>query len=82
MGKDLHQETIKHYAQILDALEELTLLYADADEDEEKEEDAEETEQDLVDGMIEAATERGMDEESVEKIFRAVAVLTKKAKEG
>lgn len=83
MGKDLHQETMKQYAVILDALEELTLLYADADEEEEEEkDDTDASEHDDVDLMVESATERGMDEESVEKVFRAVAALAKKAKEG
>ncbi len=83
MGKDLHQETMKQYAAILDALEELTLLYADADEEEEEEkDDSDVSEHDDVDLMVESATERGMDEESVEKVFRAVAALAKKAKEG
>jgi len=83
MGNDLHQETMKQYAAILDALEELSMLYGDADEEEEEEkDDSDASEHDDVDTMVEAAAERGLDEETVEKVFRAVDAFVKKAKEG
>lgn len=83
MAQDLHQETMKQYSAILDALEELTLLHGDADEEEEEEKDeSDASDHDDVDTMVESAAERGMDEEGVEKVFRAVESLIKKAKEG
>ena len=82
MPKDLHQETQKRYQQILDALEELNALYAEEEGEEKEEEEGEVVEQDIVDLMAEEAAERGLDEDSTEKVFRAVSAFVKKAKEG
>ncbi len=83
MGTDLHQDTMKQYAAILDALEELSLLHGDVEDKEEEEKDETDVvEHDDVDTMVESATERGLDEETVEKVFRAVEAFLKKTKEG
>lgn len=81
MAKNPHEQAEKMYQQILDLLEEISLLYAEADAVEEGEEDAL-NDRDIVDMMIEEAIERGLDEESVEKVFKAISSLARKAREG
>ncbi|UPA22833.1 hypothetical protein K8942_01310 [Candidatus Peribacteria bacterium] len=77
-----HDQSEKIYRLILDQLEELWLLYADTDDEEEAGEDApEESDRDIVDAMVEDGTERGIDEESLEKVFKAVSALAKKAQD-
>lgn len=77
-----HDQSEKIYRQILEQLEELWLLYADTDDEEEGGEDApEESDRDIVDAMVEDGTERGIDEESLEKVFKAVSALAKKAQD-
>lgn len=58
-------QTRKLYEDILDAIEELMLQAADADEDEDSNDD-------VIRAMSEEAAERGLDEEQVEKIFHAI----------
>ena len=83
MAPNDHEKAEKIYKQILDSLEEIWLLYADADDEEEKEEDGGDnvSDRDIVDAMIEEATERGIDEESVEKVFKAISLLATKAQD-
>ena len=83
MAPNDHEKAEKIYKQILDSLEEIWLLYADADDEEEKEEDGGDnvSDRDIVDAMIEEATERGIDEESVEKVFKAISALATKAQD-
>ena len=83
MAPNDHDKAEKIYKQILDSLEEIWLLYADADDEEEKEEDGGDnvSDRDIVDAMIEEATERGIDEESVEKVFKAISLLATKAQD-
>ena len=83
MAPNDHDKAEKIYKQILDSLEEIWLLYADADDEEEKEEDGGDnvSDRDIVDAMIEEATERGIDEESVEKVFKAISALATKAQD-
>ena len=72
------------YRQILDLLEELWLASSDTGEAVEEEEEAAGSapDHDFVDEMVEDATSRGIDEESAEKVFKAVSALAKKAQEG
>ena len=83
MAPNDHDKAEKIYKQILDSLEEIWLLYADADDEEEKEEDGGDnvSDRDIVDAMIEEATERGIDEESVEKVVKAISALATKAQD-
>lgn len=77
-----HDQSEKIYRQILDQLEELWLLYADSeDEEENPDEGTDENDRDIVDAMVEDGTERGIDEESLEKVFKAVSALAKKAQD-
>jgi DNA-binding transcriptional regulator YhcF (GntR family) len=79
---DSHDQAEKIYKQILDQLEEIWLLYADAEEEEENpDEGTDENDRDIVEAMVEDGTERGMDEESVEKVFKAISGLAKKAQD-
>jgi hypothetical protein len=81
---DSHAHTRKIYMAILEQLEELYLLHADAADPEEDEADEEDTSKnvDLVDGFVEEAVDRGIPEEAAEQVFKAIAALEKKAKEG
>ncbi|HVW66626.1 MAG TPA: hypothetical protein VHA78_02750 [Candidatus Peribacteraceae bacterium] len=79
MAKNPHEQAEKMYQQILDLLEEISLLYADAGDEGEEDEL---NDRDIVDMMIEEAIERGMDDESVEKVFKAISSLARKAREG
>ncbi len=77
-----HDQSEKIYKQILEQLEELWLLYADTDDEEEDEDEGgSEDDRDIVDAMVEDGTERGIDEESLEKVFKAVSALAKKAQD-
>jgi chorismate mutase len=82
MAKDPHAEAEKLYQQILDALEEMTHVYMDAGAAETEDDEGGIEDDDIVDMMIEEAAERGLDEESVNRVFKAVAMLAKKAQEG
>ncbi len=83
MPPELHAPTLKIYREILTQLQELKDLYADAAADDEAgvDDDERETQQDVLDAIIEDATERGMDEEDVARVFKAVAIIAKKAQE-
>ncbi len=80
MAKNPHEQAEKFYLQILDSLEGITLLYAETAEAEEGEDDALD-DSDIVDMMIEEAIERGMDEQSVNLVFKAISALARKARE-
>lgn len=83
MAPDLHTPTLKIYREILSQLEELKDLYTDvADGDGDGHDDDErEAQQDVLDAIIEEAAERGMDEEDVSRVFKAVGIISKKAQE-
>jgi hypothetical protein len=77
-----HDQAEKIYKQILEELEELWLLYADSeDEEEDGVDEPDDDKRDLVELMVEDGTERGIDEESLEKVFKAIALLGKKAQD-
>ena len=82
MVKDPHPQATKMYRQILDILEELALLSTDATEEEEVDDSEAQVDTDIVDAMVEEATERGMDEESAERVFKSIAALVGKSQEG
>ena len=83
MVHDLHGPTLKIYREILEQLEELKDLYADAaDGDAEGSDDDErEAQQDVLDAIVEEAAERGLDEEDITRVFKAVGIISKKAQE-
>lgn len=63
--------------QILDCLEQRALLYSEAaDEGNMNEEDEE-----IIDMWVESGMERGLDEAAIERVCRAVLVLSRKAAE-
>lgn len=81
MAPDLHAPTLKIYREILSQLEELKDLYGDISDADGEEDDEQGAQADVLDVIIEEATERGMDEEDVARVFKAVAVISKKALE-
>lgn len=81
MPTDPQAKADKLYHDILDILEDLAAVYVDAEEMQ-AEEDAEKFDpDDLLDSLVEEATERGLDEEASERAFKAIAALGKKAVE-
>ena len=82
MVKDPHPQATKMYRQILDILEELALLSTDATEEEEVDDSEPQVDTDIVDAMVEEAAERGLDEESAERVFKSIAALVGKSQEG
>jgi|GEM_PF-2398448 len=82
MTSDLHAATLKIYREILEQLEELKDVYTDAaDGDDAEADDEREAQQDVLDAIIEEAAERGLDEEDTARVFKAVAIISKKAME-
>lgn len=83
MTSDLHAATLKIYREILEQLEEIKDLYTDsaADREELEADDEREAQQDVLDAIIEEAAERGLDEEDTARVFKAVAIISKKAME-
>lgn len=79
---DLHAPTMKIYREILEQLEELKDLYADAaDADEGEADDEAEAQQDVLDAIVEEAAERGIEEDDSLRIYKAIGLLAKKAQE-
>ncbi len=74
------QEALKQLRTVLDALEELEALYVDAETPQDEEADRE-SDQEVLDRIVEEATERGMDEEGIERAFRALLAYAKKSAE-
>lgn len=83
MTSDLHAATLKIYREILEQLEELKDVHTDAaaDGEEVEADDEREAQQDVLDAIIEEAAERGLDEEDTARVFKAVAIIAKKAQE-
>lgn len=84
MPTDLHAATLKIYREILDQLEELKDVYSDATDDDDAETTDDEdsgAQQDVLDAIIEEAAERGIDEEDVSRVFKAIGAIAKKAQE-
>jgi len=84
MSKDPHAQADKIYREILELLEQLSVVYAEAanSEDEKDDEDESLDVDDVIDAMIEEAAERGLDEETADRAFKAIAALAKKTAEG
>lgn len=80
MAKDPQAQAENILQQMLDLLEELTAVYTGSgDEDED---DAHALEMDeVIDGIVEEAAERGLDEDAAGRIFRAMAAYAKKSSE-
>jgi hypothetical protein len=82
MSKDPHAQAEKLYQQLLDILEEMNAIYSDDSEEEEDDDDAKPIDlDDMIDGLVEDAVERGLDEESVERVLKSVAAFAKKVEE-
>ncbi len=82
MGKDPHAQASKLYLQILDLIEEAGAAYAQTGEDEEDDDEAlKMSEEDMIDAVVEEAGERGLEEDVVERLFKAIDALAHKAAE-
>lgn len=73
MSKDsTHAEALPVFRQLLDLIEELSEMYAKETDDDDLDDAETMTQQELIDGLIEDAVERGLDEEHAEKVVRSV----------
>jgi len=72
MAQSPHQQAEDAYQRILDAIEELVMLASESEDDD----DVDHAE--IIHHLSEESGERGMDEEAVSRILKAVYVLTKK----
>lgn len=82
MVKDPNAQAEKMYQQLLELLEEMSSIYADAGEGEEDEDDGVAVDiDDVIDGLVEEGVERGLDEETTERVFKAVKAFAEKAAE-
>lgn len=80
MAKDPQAQAENILQQMLDLLEELTAVYTDSSDDDEDDGNALEMDE-VIDGIVEEAAERGLDEEAAGRIFRAIAAYAKKSSE-
>lgn len=74
-------EAQKQLRLILEAIRELSLLYEEPEETADEEPVDREAEQEVIDRIVEEATELGMDEDGIEKVVRLVVNYAKKAAE-
>lgn len=82
MGKDPHAEASKLYLQILDLIEEAGNAYAQTGQEEEEDDEVQKmSEDDMIDAIVEEAGERGLEEDVVERLFKAIDALAHKAAE-
>ncbi len=82
MVKDPDIQAEKLYRQMLDLLEELAAIYTDASEEEEEDDDSAPVDiDDVIDGLVEEAVERGLDEEAAERVLKAAVSFAKKSAE-
>ncbi len=80
MAKDPQAQAQSIYHEILDRLEELVAAYADMTSDDD-EGDVVEQMQDVIDGVVQEAGERGLDETTAERLFKAIAAFAQKSAE-
>lgn len=67
---------------MLDLLEELAAVYTEADDSEEDDDDVVKVDiDDVIDGLVEEAVERGLDEEAAERVLKAAVSFAKKSAE-
>lgn len=82
MVKDPHAQAEKLYHQLLELLEEMNAVYTDVDTSDTEDDEAEPVDiDDVIDGLVEEAAERGLDEEAAERVFKSMAAFAKKAQE-
>jgi hypothetical protein len=75
MAQSAHQQAEAAYERIVDSIEELTALIAEADDvDDEDAVDHGE----IIHHLAEDASERGLDEENVGRVLKAVYAMAKK----
>ena len=77
MAKDPHEQAEKIYHQLIDLLEELAIVYANADNEDDDGEGLDMSE--VIEGIVEEAAERGLDEIATGRTFNAIRDLVKKS---
>lgn len=83
MGKDPNALAEKKYMQILGLIQETIAIYADTSEDDEEDDEAlKVSEEDMIDAVVAEAGEHGLDEDQVERVFKAIDALARKSAEG
>lgn len=83
MAKDPHVQAEKVYREMLNLLETLSAIYSDADDAQEDDDERDDREiEDVIDAVVEEAADRGIDEETAERVFKSIAAFAKKASEG
>ncbi len=81
MTNEPNAQAEKIFREILDLLEELATAFTDARDNEEDLQEDETIDVDPVDLIVEEAAERGLDEEQVERVFKSIMSLARKASE-
>ncbi len=79
MAKDPQAQAQNIYHEILDRLEELVAVYADMSDDEEN--DVGEQMSEVIDGVVQEAGERGLDERTADRLFNAISTFAQKQSE-
>jgi hypothetical protein len=80
MAKDPYAQAQNIYHEILDRLEELVAVYADMHSDDD-EDDVAERMAEAIDGVVQEAGERGLDETTADRLFKAIAIFAQKSSE-
>jgi hypothetical protein len=81
MAKDPHASAEKIFNDMLDLIEELTAIYADAAPNDDVE-DADELDlSEVIEAVAEEAAERGLNEAGSVRILEAISALAKKSAE-
>lgn len=80
-AKDPHALADKLYRDILDMVEELVAVYADAENSEDDDGEGFNLEE-VLDGVVEEAAERGLDEQASSRVFNMIDALAKKSVRG
>ena len=80
MAKDPHAKAQQIYHEILDRLEELVAVYTDMSSDDD-ESDVTAQMDEILDGVVQEAGERGLDESTANRLFHAIASYAQKTSE-
>lgn len=80
MAKDPQAQAQNIYHSILDLLEELVAVYTEMEASEDEDDVADQM-QEAIDGVVQEAGERGLDEPTAERLFKAIATFAHKSAE-
>jgi hypothetical protein len=80
MAKDPHAQAQNIYHEILDRLEELVAVYTDMTSDDDEGDIADQM-REVIEGVVQEAGERGLDETTADRLFKAIATFAQKSSE-